>query len=55
MAIRLITAVYNKGVDTVRNNNFFTETPCSIHYNRWLPPRVAESTNRHITLHKRTD
>ena len=51
MAIRLITGrLQQRSRYSTKEQQILQRTPCGIHYNWWLPLRVAESTNGHITL-----
>ena len=55
MAIRLINGRLQQRRKNCAKQQLFTENSMRyIHYNGWLPLRVTESTNRHITLHQRT-
>ena len=55
MAIRLIIGRNNRGVDTCKETtNLLTVIHAVYIQMIYLQLRVAESKNRHITLHKRT-
>ena len=55
MAIRLITGrLQQRSKYCAKEQQILQKTPCGIHYNEWLPLRVTESTNLHMTQHKRT-